>query len=844
MGGGHAASGKMSRCVMTVHRPVAEVRRWLKACMLAALVAGPVWACAAAEKLPDGAKVIRLEVQPGEVELSHRFAYRQLLLTAVLESGERLDATRMAKVEVSAPMVEVSPTAMVRPVKDGEGTIKLTLGKQSVEIPVHVKNQSAAYKASFVRDVMPTLSKMGCNAGTCHGAAKGKNGFKLSLRGYDPLFDHRALTDDMAGRRFNRSAPEQSLMLLKPSGGVPHVGGVLTHPGEPYYEVLKAWIADGVQIDLDSPRVVKIELSPKNPQIPLPGMKQQMVVLATYSDGAQRDVTSEAFVESSLTETAEVDKRGLVTAVRRGEAAMLARYEGRYDATALVVMGDRHGFVWRDQPANNFVDELAYVKMKRLKIQPSDLCTDAEFIRRVYLDLTGLPPGVDEVRSFLTDERSAKVKRDELIEQLTNSPEFIEHWTSKWCDLLQVNRKFLSVKGAWAWRRWIRDAVANDTPYDRFAYAILTGSGSTYQNPPAGYMRVLRDPRDAMENSTQLFLGVRFSCNKCHDHPFERWTQNQYYDLAAYFAQVGRKPGLVPGDEVIYDTRGTGEVTHPKTGKVSKPAFPYDYPGMPAAEGTRREQFARWATSAKNPYFATSYVNRVWSYLLGVGLIDPADDIRAGNPPSNPELLDRLTRDFIDYGFSFRHLVRTICGSRVYQLSIATNVWNADDQINFSHAVARRLPAETLFDTIQAVTGAHAKLPGVPAGFRAAELPDSAVKVQGGFLDLFGRPARESSCECERAGGVMLGQTLNMVNGPTVAEALAAPNNRIAQLVEHLDDDASLVDSLFLAVLSRPATPGEVATGMAAIHSAESRLVGAQDLCWALINSPSFLFNH
>lgn len=798
----------------------------------------------AEEALPAGATLVALEVFPTEIALENRFAYRQLLVTGVLESSDRVDLTRMAAIGGDTNVVTISDARLIRPAADGSGKLTISLADQSLDVPVHVSGQSADYQTSFVRDVMPAMSKLGCNAGTCHGSADGKNGFQLSLRGYDVEFDFRALTDDLAGRRFNRSAPEQSLMLLKPSGGVPHVGGVRMRPGEPHYELLQSWIAAGVQFDVDSPQVTSIEVLPKAPVVPLPGMTQQMVVLATYSDGTVRDVTAEAFIESSLAEVAEADSHGLITAVRRGEAAMLARYEGSYAAATLVVMGDRDGFTWTEPEANNFVDTLIHEKLRRMKIAPSELASDQEFLRRVYLDLTGLPPEPDEVRAFLADPRQTKVKRDELIDELIGSDAYIEHWTNKWADLLQVNRKFLGEKGAWAWRRWIRDALVNNMPYDEFVHAVLTASGSTYDNPPASYMRVLRDPHNAMENSTQLFLGIRFSCNKCHDHPFERWTQDQYYHLAAYFAQVGRKPGRSSGEEVIYDTRGHGEVEDPKRGGWATPAFPYEHEGAVPDDVSRRQQFARWVTSPENPYFAASFVNRTWSYLLGVGLIEPVDDIRAGNPPTNPELLERLTRQFIENGFDVRDLMRTICRSRAYQRSIRTNRWNEDDQINFSHAVARRLPAETLFDAIQQVTGAQKKLPGVPSGYRAVQLPDSQVEVDGGFLGLFGRPPRESACECERSSGVLLGQTLNLINGPTVAEAIAAPDNRIAQLVETTPDDTRLVGELFLAILSRSPSAEETAMGMRALAEADDRLAGAQDLAWALINSPAFLFNY
>jgi hypothetical protein len=777
-------------------------------------------AAGAQEKLPPGAKVIKVEAQPAAVTLKGPFDYVQLLVVGQLDSGERIDVTRIATLDKPANFVKVSPTGLARPVADGSGELKYTVGGQSVTVPVKVTGQKDAPQVSFVRDVMPVLSKAGCNAGTCHGAAKGKNGFKLSLRGYDPEFDHQALTDELEGRRFNRAAPERSLMLLKPAGEAPHVGGMLFKAGDPYYEIIKAWIAAGVQLDLKSPRVTAIEVLPRGAILPLPGMKQQMAVIATYGDGSKRDVSAEAFIETSNGEVATVDKRGLVSAVRRGEATMLARYEGAYAASTLIIMGDRSGFAWKDVPVNNYIDELVYEKLKSIKVLPSDLCSDEDFIRRLTLDLTGLPPAPEDVKKFLADTRPAKVKRDELIDKLVGSNDYIEHWTNKWADLLQVNRKFLGEGGAAALRKYVRQAIADNKPYDKFVYDILTASGSTMENPAAAYYKVLRTPDTAMENTTQLFLAVRFNCNKCHDHPFERWTQDQYYHLAAYFAHVRRTEdpkfkgqkvggtdveGAKPLVEVIADVPGD-EVKHDRTGKVTPPQFPYTYAGLPSGGKNRRDEVAKWITAKENPYFAKSYVNRLWSYLLGVGLIEPVDDIRAGNPPTNAKVLDRLTEDFIKSGFDTRHIVKTICKSRVYQHSLTANRWNMDDDINYSHAVARRLPAEVLYDTIHRVTGSQSRLPGLPPGARAAELLDSSVPIPGGFLELFGKPPRESACECERSGGMMLGPVLNLVNGPVLGEALKDPNNRLAKLAAAEKDDTKLIEELYLAILARRPT--------------------------------------
>ena len=789
----------------------------------------------AQEKLPPDTSIVRIEAQPVQITLQTPFAYCQLLVTGHLNTGDRIDVTRVVQFAAPTNLVAISPTGQVRPRADRSGQLKISMGAKTLSIPVNVSGQKGVYEPSFVKDIMPVMAKVGCNAGTCHGAQSGKNGFKLSLRGYDPVFDHRALTDDNGGRRFNRAAPEQSLMLLKPSGGVPHMGGVVIQPGQPYYELIKNWIATGVKLDLNSPRVVGLDIHPKNPIMPLVGLKQQMAVYATYSDKSVRDVTAEAIIESSSIEVASADKQGLITGIRRGEAAVMARYEGAYTATTLIVMGDRTGFTWKEMPATNYIDSLVYEKLKQVKIQPSELCTDPEFIRRVYLDLTGLPPQPEEVRAFLTDPRHSEVKRNELVDKLIGSPDFVEHWTNKWADLLQVNRKFLGEQGAVGLRKWIRDAVADNMPYDKFVYTILTGSGSTLANPPAAYYKVLREPGPAMENTTQLFLAIRFNCNKCHDHPFERWTQDQYYQLAAFFARVGRQEdpkfkgqkitsgdinGATPLVELISDLNA-GEVKHDRTGRVTAPQFPFGHAALTPANTSRRDQLANWIIAKENPYFAKSYVNRLWSYLFGVGIIEPVDDIRAGNPPSNPKLLNRLTQEFVAAGFNSRKILQDICKSRVYQHSIATNGWNKDDDINYSHAMARRLPAEVLYDTIYRSSGAPTRLPGLPVGARAAQLLDSTVEVPSGFLGLFGKPPRESACECERSATMMLGPVLNMVNGPIVADALKDPANRLYRITATAKDDAQVVEELFLAILCRFPTKDELEKGVKALHQSQ-----------------------
>jgi hypothetical protein len=487
-------------------------------------------------------------------------------------------------------------------------------------------------------------------------------------------------------------------------------------------------------------------------------------------------------------------------------------------------MGDRTGFEWEEPETWNRIDELVAQKWQRMKILPSGLCTDAEFLRRVYLDLTGLPPSAEQVQAFLADERDTRVKRSEVIDKLIGSPEFVTYWTNKWADLLQVNSKFLGKEGANSFRDWIREQVEQNVPYDKFCREILTASGSNKDNPEASYYKILREPDAIMENTTHLFLGVRFNCNKCHDHPFERWTQDQYYETAAFFARVGLKmdeasgkkriggtavEGAKPLYEIVFEEEA-GEVTHERTGVVTPPEFPYEVDFTLPETPSRREKLAHWITSPDNDYFVESYVNRVWGYLMGTGLIEPLDDIRAGNPPTNPELLDYLAGQFVESGFDVRELMRGIVNSRTYQLSIATNQWNEDDTQNYAHGKARRLPAEVLYDAIYTVTGAEMKIPGVPEGTRAAALADAEVNLADGFLDNLGRPARESACECERSSELQLGPIMALMNGQTVSQAISDPENAISKLVAENPDNEEVINQIFLRILNRPAQAEEI----------------------------------
>lgn len=792
----------------------------------------------AAGKTPAVPVVEKLTVYPSRLELSGNRDSRRLIVSGTAADGRAFDLTAFVKLAAGSDHVAIDRDGFVVPKKAGKTTVKVTVGAKSVDVPVEIKNVTNR-PVSFIRDVIPAMSKVGCNAGTCHGAQKGKRGFKLSLRGYDPLYDYRALVDDLSGRRFNRSRPEQSLMLLKPTQGVPHEGGFLFDEKSRTYSVLKQWIAEGCRFDT-AKRVARIEVFPKKPLLETTDSQQQLIVMAHFPDGTSRDVTRDAVFETSDFEVATVSKTGRIEAVRRGEAAALVRYEGLYAAAPVAIIGNREGFAWKAAPERNYIDKLVNAKLQRMKILPSGTCSDAEFLRRASIDLTGLPPTVEQVKLFLADKRPTIEKRNAKIDQLIGSPQFIEHWTLKWSDLLLSNSKFITEKGSWAFRNWIRRAVATNMAFDKFVYQLMTANGSTFENPAANYYRISREPKVVMENMTQVFIGTRFQCNQCHDHPFERWTQRQYYELSAYFAGVGRKAGPVKGEEIIYSLATPTDIKHPSTGETIPAAFPFSS-DLDKKNPDPRVRLAEWLTSSKNPYFAKSIVNRYWSYLHGRGIIDPVDDIRASNPPSNPPLLDELTRRFIANGFDLKRLIREMARSETYQRSFRPNKWNDDDSLNFSHASPRRLTAEQLFDALHVATGAPSRIPGVPVGFRASQIPDPKVKI--GFLDMFGRPPRESPCECERSSDVSLSQTLNMINGPTVSDAIIHPEGRVAKLVAAKADDKTIVGDVYLAVICRPPTEAELKQGVAYLAGVGNRSEAAQDLMWALVNSPAFLFN-
>jgi hypothetical protein len=797
-------------------------------------------------------QAVKLAFEPESLTLEDGRDERRFLVWGISKESERFDLSSEAKFSEDSAAIEVSKDGYVHAVGVGDATLKVSAGGIEGTLPVKA-NGANVPPVRFVRDVIPMMSKVGCNAGTCHGSAKGKNGFKLSLRGYDPEFDYQALINDISGRRFNRVVVEESLMLLKPTAEVPHEGRQVFKVGSREYNLMRDWIKEGAKSEEASVgRAVKVEILPTDINLSLPGMDQRILVLAHYRDGKVRDVTRDAVMTSNNGDVAQV-KDATVTSIRRGESAILVRYEGNYATREVTVMGDRSGYQWVDVPEFNFIDKHVYAKLKRVKTLPSDLATDAEFIRRASLDITGLPPKSERVRAFLADKTPSREKREKLVDELLNSTDYVEYWANKWADLLQCTSTSLGQKSVWQYKNWIRQAVQENRPYDQFVRQVLLAEGNAYQNPAVNYYRVLREPGKIAEDVSQTFLGVRFNCNKCHDHPFERWTQNQYYEFAAYFSKVTIKKGFmdpqvvkdegggterIMAEEIVYRTREPKEVTHPKTGANVAPKAPFGEPKA-ASEDDRRVAFVDWLANKDNPLFAKSMANRVWSYFFGLGIIDPVDDIRASNPPSNAALLNALTEEFLKSGFDTKKLVRTICSSRTYQLSFTKNEWNKDDKINFASAQPRRLSAEQMVDAVALVTGSKSHFAGLPQGMRSAEAPDA--KVGDDFLTLFGRPKRQSACECERSSSLTLSHAMNLINGSTIGEAVSAPDNFVAKVVGSEGDDRKVVEELYLSILNR--LPSEKEMAMADLKAGGNRLEAAQDLAWALLNSPAFLFN-
>lgn len=717
----------------------------------------------------------------------------------------------------------------------------------------------AAEGPSFRRDVMAVLSKAGCNAGVCHGNLNGKGGFRLSLRGQDPDLDYLSLTRDQFGRRLDLSNPAESLLLRKPTMQTAHEGGRRFAVGSPEYDLLCNWIAAGASDDPGAPVVRRLVVSPADVVLLDPAGSLQLVVQAELSDGATRDVTRWAVYEPSNSHVA-ISIAGAARRESFGESTVLVRYLNAQSAVRVAFARGPEISVERFPAPVNYIDERVFARLRQLRIAPSPIASDAAFLRRACLDLIGRLPTAELARSFTANASPAK--RADLVEELLARPEFAAHWALKWCDLLRVEEKVLDRKGTSQLHHWLVNAIDRDLPLDMLARQLVTAQGSTYQNPPANFYRALRDPISRAESVAQVFLGVRLQCAKCHNHPFDRWSQDDYYDWAAVFSDVQYKilandrrdqndKHEFDGEQIVY-CRSSQPVQNPRTGDAAAPRLLGNSDVCRAAGAERLEALAAWLTAKDNPLFAQAQVNRVWAALLGRGLIDPVDDVRANNPPSHPQLLADLTRDFVEHGYSLRHIIRRIASSATYQLSSQANDTNAGDESHFARARVVRLSAEQLLDAVSQALDAPAKFNGYPSGMSALEVAgvqamrprDQRPAPADAFLLLFGKPPRLLSCDCERSNDVTLGQTFALTSGDWISEMLAQPDNRLGSLLRSDQPDEAILAQLYWTTLSRPPGDEELTSQLAHLRQSADRRAALEDVAWALLNSAEFLLRH
>ena len=736
----------------------------------------------------------------------------------------------------------------------------VSLAITAVLLSFAASSHLSAADVSFSRDVMAVLSKSGCNQGTCHGNQNGKGGFKLSLRGESPDADFVTLTREQVGRRINTVRAEESLLLLKPMMAVPHEGGQRFADDSPEYDLLRRWIANGMPAaPRDEPMLQSLEVTPLEQFVFEPADSVQLNAIAKFADGSTRDVIRLACFETSQP-TVNISVNGLVRRERFGEVTVTVRYLDRQAAVRLAFLPARPGFVANAPPAANFIDDSVFLKLNQLRMNPSDVCDDATFVRRSFLDLLGVVPSAVEARDFVRDQRLDK--RQRLIDELLARPEFADFWTLKWADLLRVEEKTLDRKGVAAFHAWIRDSVATNKPLDVFVRELIAARGSTYEHPPSNFYRAMRDPITRAETVAQVFLGTRLQCAKCHNHPFDHWTQTDYYGWTNQFAQLkyevlennrrdNNDSHEFDGEQLVLIGEAK-EVNHPATGKPVAPRFLGTRNPELGTSSDRLLNVADWLTSPSNRRFAEAQVNRVWFHLLGRGIVDPIDDFRATNPPSNPKLLAALTDDFVAHRFDVQHLIRTIMTSRTYQLSASPNDTNRDDESNFSHALIRRLSAEQLADSFSQVLAAKLDFNGYPAGTHATQLAgvratrrrDAGPSSGDQFLTMFGKPPRLQACECERADDPTLSQTFQLVSGPILNGLLVRSNNRLHEWSESKAAPEALIDDLFWTLLNRPPLPTEVAAAKKHLTSSDNRRANLEDVVWSLMSSPEFVLRH
>jgi hypothetical protein len=791
-----------------------------------------------------------LAVAPAAVQLHGAFARTQLVVRQAPVTERAADLTHAASYASSDPkVVMVAPGGRLIATGNGTATVSITAGTATTSVPVTVAGVEAEPQVDFLNEVMPVMSKAGCNQGACHAAQYGKGGLKVSVFGSDPGADWQNIIRNEAGRRVNLRDPDASLFLLKPTLGVPHEGGRRLDRSSPDYNLLHRWLAAGAPgPDAKSAKVNGLTLEPAR-RVGAVGLTQQIRVVASYSDGTTRDVTSWSRFDAMDDGVVAADAHGLIRTVGKGQGSVLVRFENEARiATFVVPYADTIDLIgWKDQ---NFIDTHAAAKFREVGITPSPVCDDATFLRRAYLDAIGTIPTPDQAKAFLdsTDPNKRTKLVDELL-GLTGDPQrdihnnaYASWWTLKWADLLRVNSKTVGDQGMWAMSNWLKASFRENKRFDQFVRELLTAEGSTYSNGPANFYKIASNPTDLAETAPQLFMGVRLQCARCHHHPFEKFSEDDYYGFAAFFARFGVKvsqeSGLFNREPVIL-VRETGEVSNPRTRKVMVPTPLHGDPiTEPGAD--RRAALADWLTKPDNKFFAKNVVNRYFAYLMGKGLVEPIDDLRDTNPPSNAELFDALSADFVKSGYDLKHLLRTIMTSRLYSLSSQPTAENAADSRFYSHYTAKRVGAEALLDAIDAATGVPTKYPKLPAGTRAIDLPDAEYNIY--FLKAFGKPKRASTCECERVSDPNLAQALQALNGDTIATKLATGSGRVAQLLKGKPSLDQLVTDLYLAALSRRPSPVELTACQSLRRQSPDEKTFAEDLLWSLMNSKQFLF--
>jgi hypothetical protein len=804
--------------------------------------------------LPKPADVAGLAVYPPKIALKSSDDAQQIILTATLTNARIQDLSGDIAYTVADPKVaRVSTGGRVMPVANGATEITATFGDKVVKVPVSCEGCDVNLPINFGNQIVPIFTKLGCNSGGCHGKASGQNGFKISLLGFEPEVDYAALVKEARGRRLFPAAPDQSLLLLKASGTIAHGGGKRLEIGSDEYKLIRRWIAAGTPFGKpEDPVVTGINIYPENRVLPRNG-KQQFAVYAHYSDGSVEDITRRAQYESNDTEIAVVDGGGLVrTLVLSGEAAIMARYQGNvatFRATVpLGVTTPQYAFAPQTP-----VDQFTLKKWQELGLVPSDLCGDDQFIRRASLAITGTLPTPAQVTAFAADPDAKK--REKLVDALLESPEYSFYFANKWADILRVKRRGgnNSATGTFGFHGWIRDAIANDKPYDEFARAILTATGDETVSPPTVWYKELKDPNQFVDDTAQVFLGLRLACAQCHHHPYEKWSQDDYWGIAAFFGRVGRKPIPVVGamnpqiqGQAIFN-RSSGAVTNKRTGQaaVMKALDANPMPPL-TADDDPRQKLADWMVDGKNPFFARAVANRYWAHFFGRGIVDPLDDMRVTNPPSNPELLDALASDLVENKYSLKHLVRTICNSRTFQLSSAPNDFNKHDKQNYARYYPQRMAAEVLYDAVCQVTDSPAGFGGLPqdkfAPRRAIMLPDESFASY--FLDVFGRPQRISACECERVSEANLAQALHLLNSDEVQNRLSRAGGRADNLAKDPRPDAEKIEELFLWAFAHKPAPNQLAVALEHLNKhAQNKKLAYENILWALLNTKEFVFN-